>query len=76
MKKRGETEEEIKKRLETAKREIPNWKYYDYIVVNDILEKAKENVKTVILSRRLKKDRFEIEQIKDNKLKELLKDER
>lgn len=73
MKKRGETDEEIKKRLETAKKEIPNWKYYDYIVINDILEKAKDDIKSIIISRRLKKDRFEISKIKDENLKELLK---
>ncbi|RMD45156.1 MAG: guanylate kinase, partial [Aquificota bacterium] len=45
MKKRGDSEEEIKKRLETAKKELPAWKEYDYIVINDIIEKAKENLK-------------------------------
>ena len=74
MKKRGEPEEEIKKRLETAKREIPQWKYYDYIVINDVLEQAKEDIKSIILSRRLKRERFDINQIEDKKLRELLSD--
>jgi len=75
MKKRGESEEEIKKRLETAKKEIPQWIFYDYVVINDILEEAKENIKNIILSRRLRKERFNIESIKDEKLRELLKNE-
>ena len=72
MKKRGEPEEEIKKRLETAKRELPAWKEYDYIVINDILEEAKENIKKIILSHRLKRERFDLSQIKDPMLRELL----
>jgi len=72
MKKRGDSEEEIRKRLETAKKEIPQWKYYDFIVINDILEKAKEDLKHIILSNRLKTKRFDINQIKDEKLKKLL----
>ncbi len=73
MKKRGDTEEEIKKRLETAKKEFPAWKEYDYIVINDVLEEAKEAVKRIILSNRYKKSRFDIDLIKDTKLKELMK---
>lgn len=72
MKKRGDSPEEIKKRLETAKKEIPAWKEYDYIIVNDILEKAKENIKLIILSNRLKSKRFDINTIKDRSLKELM----
>jgi len=72
MKKRGETEEEIRKRLETAKKEIPNWKYYDFIVVNDILEKAKNEIKSIIISRRLRRERFDLNILKDEKLKELM----
>ncbi len=72
MKKRGESEEEIKKRLETAKKELPAWKEYDYVVVNDVLEKAKENIKKIILSHRLKRERFDVSTIKDPMLRELL----
>ncbi len=72
MKKRGESEEEIKKRLETAKKELPAWKEYDYVVVNDVLEEAKENIKKIILSHRLKRERFDVSTIKDPMLRELL----
>ncbi len=72
MKQRGDSEEEIKKRLETAKKEIPAWREYDYIVINDILEKAKEDLKHIILSFRLKTERFDPNTIKDEKLRSLM----
>ncbi|NPA13219.1 MAG: guanylate kinase [Aquificae bacterium] len=72
MGKRGDSPQEIQKRLETAKKEIPHWKDYDYIVVNDKLQEAKEKVKCIILSYRQKTDRFDTSQIRDGKLKELM----
>ena len=72
MKKRGDSEEEIKKRLETAKKELKTWKEYDYIVINDIIEKAKEDLKKIILANRLKTTRFSPEILGDKVLKELM----
>ncbi|SNZ10272.1 guanylate kinase [Persephonella hydrogeniphila] len=72
MKKRGDSEEEIKKRLETAKKEIPAWKEYDFVVINDILEEAKEKIKQIILVQRLKSSRFNPDVIKDRELRELM----
>ena len=72
MKERGDSEEEIQKRLKTAKKEIPAWKEYNYVVINDNLDKAKENIKYIILSSRLKTERFDLYQIKDEELKKLM----
>ncbi|WP_457627057.1 guanylate kinase [Persephonella sp.] len=72
MEHRGDSPEEIEKRLQTAKKEIPAWREYDYTVINDILERAKEDVKYIILSNRLKTERFNPEKIKDNSLRELM----
>ncbi|HHG73518.1 MAG TPA: guanylate kinase [Persephonella sp.] len=72
MEKRGDSEEEIKKRIETAKKEIPAWKEYDYVVVNDQIQKAKENIKHIILSQRLKISRFNPEIVSDPELKRLM----
>ncbi len=72
MKKRGDSEEEIKKRIETAKKELPAWVEYDYIVINDIIDKAKENLKHIIFANRLKKDRFSPQQLGDPLLKSLM----
>ncbi len=75
MKKRGDSEEEIKRRLETAKKELPAWREYDYIVINDIIEKAKERLKWIILSSRLKTKRFSPEVLGDKVLKSLMNNE-
>ncbi len=72
MRKRGDSEEEIKKRLETAKKELKAWREYDYIVINDIMEKAKEDLKKIILANRLKTTRFSPEILGDKILKELM----
>lgn len=74
MRKRGDGEAEIKKRLETAVKEFSAWKEYDYIVINDILLDAKEAVKHIILSNRYKTTRFDLNKIIDRKLRELMKD--
>ena len=72
MEKRGDSEEDIKRRIETAKKEIPAWKEYDFVVINDKIQKAKENIKHIILSQRLKTSRFDPDVIKDSKLKRLM----
>jgi len=72
MRKRGETEEEINKRLKTAEKEIPQWKNYDYIIINENLDDAVEKAKSIIISNRLKTDRFDINNIRDEKLKILM----
>ncbi|NPA58289.1 MAG: guanylate kinase [Aquificae bacterium] len=72
MEKRGDPPEEIKKRLETAKKEIPAWREYDFVVVNDVLMEAKEDVKRIILAQRLKSYRFDPQRIKDPALRELM----
>jgi len=72
MEKRGDPEEEIKRRLETAKKEIPAWKEYDFVVLNDEIQKAKEDIKHIILTQRLKTSRFNPDKIRDTELKRLM----
>ncbi len=72
MEKRGDSEEDIKRRMETAKKEIPAWKEYDFVVINDKIHKAKEDIKYIILSQRLKTSRFDPDKIKDTELKRLM----
>ncbi len=47
-------EREIEERLEWAKREIPCAKHFDYVVVNDIVEQAVEEIKSIMLTNRRK----------------------
>lgn len=72
MRIRGETQEEIEKRLETAKRELRAWREYDYVVINDNLEQAKNQIKCIITSNRHRRDKFDILQISDEILRSYL----
>lgn len=47
-----EDEESINRRLEVAKREIRQYYQFDYIIINDRLDKAAEELKAVILNQR------------------------
>ncbi|MCL2018533.1 MAG: guanylate kinase [Oscillospiraceae bacterium] len=54
LKKRGsETEETIKKRVNIAETEMSYVKSYDYIIINENLEKATEDFKAVIRAEKL-----------------------
>ena len=58
LSKRGtESEDVVKLRLDAALGEIARASEYDYIVVNDVLEEAVEDLLSVILSERLKLSR-------------------
>lgn len=48
-------EEVIRRRLENARLEIENWQDYGYILVNDQLEKAVDELRSVVLWERLKR---------------------
>jgi len=48
---------EIDNRLEDAKKEIQEMRNYDYIIINDILREATENLAAIILSERCRRER-------------------
>ncbi len=50
-----DAEEVIQRRLVTATREIANYSEYDYILVNDRLEQAADELKAVVLAERLQR---------------------
>ena len=45
----------IRRRLDTARREIENYDKYDYILVNDRLEEATDELRAIVLSERLRR---------------------
>ena len=49
MKRRTETEADLKKRLERAELEMSFKDKFDYVIVNDNLEKAKKEIKEIII---------------------------
>jgi len=48
-----DSDEVISRRLQTASREIENYRNYDYILVNDRLEASIEALKAIVLSERI-----------------------
>ena len=53
LRKRSEdVEEVIQRRLVTASREIENYDKYNYILINDVLEKSIESLQDIVLSER------------------------
>ena len=56
LKKRAEdTKETVEKRMSKAKSEISHWVEYDYVLVNDDLEKCVEQILNIIKAERLKR---------------------
>ena len=47
----------IARRLANARDEIEHWTEYDYVIVNDDLEKAFEAVRSILAAERLKRSR-------------------
>ena len=46
----------IRRRLNTARREIENYSKYDYILVNNVLEQSADELKAVVLAERIKQN--------------------
>jgi guanylate kinase len=52
-----DTEEVIQTRLANARAEIEHWREYDYVIVNDDLDRAFSSLKSIVLAERLRRDR-------------------
>jgi guanylate kinase len=58
LKRRAEDSDEvIEKRLENARVEIEHWRDYDYVVVNDDLDRAYGAVRAIVTAERLRRNR-------------------
>jgi guanylate kinase len=49
----SDAEADIRRRLDTARREIENYSKYDYILINNLLEQSADQLKNVVLAERL-----------------------
>lgn len=47
----------IQKRLTNAIEEIPHWREYDFVVINEDLDRAFSNVQSILTAERLRRDR-------------------
>ncbi|MDX3927267.1 MAG: guanylate kinase [Shinella sp.] len=52
-----DTEEVIATRLANSRSEIEHWREYDYVVVNDDLDRAFTSLKSIVEAERLRRDR-------------------
>src|SRR6266481_3832079 len=55
-----DSEEVIRRRLDTARREIENYEKYDYILVNNLLEQSADELKDIVLAERLRRSGAEL----------------
>ena len=58
MMNRGYKDKNMDIRLNTALKEIPCLKFFDYVVINDFLNSAVEKVKSIIYAERIKREEF------------------
>ncbi|MBX3575692.1 MAG: guanylate kinase [Rhizobiaceae bacterium] len=57
MRRAEDSEAAIAKRLKNARLELEHWREYDFIVVNEDLDKAFGEVKAIVTAERLRRDR-------------------
>ncbi len=55
-----DSEAVIRRRLDTARREIENYSKYDYILVNNLLEQSADQLKNIVLAVRLERSGAEV----------------
>ena len=53
---RSDDEQAIQKRLETARKEVQEAEHYDYVIVNDELDRASSDLLHVVGAARLKRE--------------------
>ncbi len=64
LKARGtETEEQFRIRLSNAENEMKLWKNFEYVVINDILDKAVHEVQSIVIAHHCRTDKCDVEQI-------------
>jgi guanylate kinase len=56
---KSDSDDEISRRLNNAKDEIPYYEYYDYIIINDRFEKALSDLESIVRTARLKTERLD-----------------
>lgn len=52
-----DSEESMRRRLRTAETEIAQWADYDYVVVNDDLQRALNDVRSIVMAERVRRTR-------------------
>lgn len=63
---KGDSPEEILRRLKIASEEVKNYRMYEYLVINDDFHMAIERLKAIIISARIKMDRINPAWVENN----------
>ncbi|RKX54262.1 MAG: guanylate kinase, partial [Thermotoga sp.] len=64
LRKRGtDSEYDLKRRLEDAKWELSKISEFEYLIVNDFLEKSVEKLKAIITAERMRTKRIKLERL-------------
>jgi guanylate kinase len=66
----SDAEDVIEKRLKNAHGEIKEYNHYDYVIVNDLIENALNDFRSIIAAERAKKSKINNDWIKEQFLKE------
>lgn len=66
----SDSKEVIEKRLKRAREEIQEYKNYDYVIVNNTLDKALNELASIIVAENVKISKFDGKWIRENFLKE------
>lgn len=62
----SDSAQEISRRLEKALDEIKDYKLFDYVIVNDMLEDALESMKAIVLSSRFQRAKLDVRWVEEN----------
>ncbi len=58
LKKRGQDSDEVvQSRMSQSRSEISHWAEYDYVLINDDLDRAEEELRSILIAERLRRDR-------------------
>jgi len=63
---RGDAPEEIQRRMQKARQEILNYREYDYIVRNEDLKQASQELQAIVLAERTRMKRVDINWLEQN----------
>ena len=63
---KGDSPDEINRRLDMANEEAKDYNMYEYLIINDEFEMAIERLKAIIISTRIKIERINPEWVETN----------
>ncbi|MDE3119608.1 MAG: guanylate kinase, partial [Nitrospirota bacterium] len=66
----GDAPEEIQRRLQKAREEVWSYRNYDYIVRNDDMKQALQELEAIVLAERIKTKRLDIGWLEENFIRE------